>query len=66
MTLNDPNVQRIAGVLALLTGVVLIVVSRDGQPLGIVIGVVLMAVGFWLSYIKNEIVKMRRGKNERQ
>ena len=56
----------ILGLLVLLAGVVLIVISRDGQTLGIVIGVVLMAVGFWLSYVKNEIGKMRRGRNERQ
>lgn len=66
MPLNSPNVQRIIGVLVLLAGVALIVVSRDGQPLGIAIGVVLMAVGFWLSYIKNEIAKIRRDRHERQ
>ena len=65
MTFNSPNVQRIIGVLVLLAGVALIVVSRDGQPVGTVIGVVLMAVGFWLSYVKNEIAKMRRGENEK-
>ena len=66
MTLGSPNVQRIVGVLVLLAGVVLIVISRDGQALVVVIGVVLMAVGFWLSYVKNEIAKMRRDRNERQ
>ena len=66
MTINDPNVQRIIGVFVILAGVALIVVSRDGQPLGIAIGVVLMAVGFWLSYVRSEIDKMRRGKQERQ
>ena len=66
MTLNSPNVQRIIGVLVLLAGVAIIVVSRDGQPLVVVMGVILMAVGFWLSYIKNEIAKIRRGGNERQ
>ena len=66
MTLKNPNVQRIVGVLVLLVGVALIVASRDGQPLGIAIGVVLMAVGFWLSYVKNEIAKMRRNRTERQ
>ena len=66
MTLNSPSVQRIAGVLVLLVGVALIVVSQGGQQLGIAIGVVLMAVGFWLSYVKNEIAKIRRGKKERQ
>ena len=66
MTINDPNVQRIIGVFALLTGVALIVTTRDGPPLGVVIGVALMAVGFWLSYVKNEIAKMRHGRNERQ
>ena len=66
MPLNSPNVQRIIGVLVLLAGVALVVVSQGGQPLGSVVGVVLMAVGFWLSYIKNEIAKIRRGGNERQ
>ncbi len=65
MPLNSPNVQRIIGVLVLLAGVALVVVSRDGQPLGTAIGVVLMAVGFWLSYIRNEIAKIRRSGNER-
>ena len=66
MTLGGPSVQRIAGVLVLLVGVALIVVSQGGQPLGIAIGVVLMAVGFWLSYVRNEIAKIRRDRNERQ
>ena len=66
MTLGSPDVQRIVGVLVLLAGVVLIVISRDGRTLGVVIGVVLMVVGFWLSYVKNEIAKMRRGRNERR
>ena len=66
MTLGDPNVQRIVGVLVLLGGVALIVVTRDGAAIGLVIGVVLMVVGFWLSYVKNEIAKMRRGRTERQ
>ena len=66
MILDSPNVQRIIGVLVLLAGVALIVVSRDGQPMGVAIGVVLMAIGFWLAYVKNEIAKMRRGRNERQ
>ena len=64
MTLGDPNVQRIIGVLVLLVGVALIVVSRDGQPMGVAIGVILMVVGFWLSYVKNEIAKMRGNRNE--
>ena len=64
MTINDPNVQRIIGVFALLAGVALIVVSRDGQPMGVAIGVILMVAGFWLSYVKNEIAKMRRDRNE--
>ena len=64
MTINDPNVQRIIGVLALLAGVALVVVSRDGQPMGVAIGVILMVVGFSLSYVKNEIAKMRRDRNE--
>ena len=63
MTLGGPNVQRIIGVLILLAGVALIVVSRDGQALGTVIGAVLMALGFWLSYIKNEIAKMRGSRD---
>ena len=64
MTLGGPNVQRIIGVLVLLAGVALIVVSRDGQPMGVAIGVILMVVGFWLSYVKNEIAKMRGDRNE--
>ena len=66
MTLGGPNVQRIIGVLILLAGVALVVVSRDGQTLGTVIGAVLMALGFWLSYIKNEIAKMRGRSDENQ
>ena len=66
MTLGDPNVQRIIGVVILLGGVALIVASRDGASIGLVIGVVLVVVGFWLSYVKNEIAKMRRGRNERR
>ena len=61
---NWYNAQRIIGVFALLTGVALVVVSRDGQPIGIAIGVILMVAGFWLSYVKNEIAKMRRNRNE--
>ncbi|MCY4529105.1 MAG: hypothetical protein OXD46_08790 [Chloroflexi bacterium] len=63
---NSPNVQRIVGALILLAGVALIVVSRDGQTLGTVIGVILMAVGFWLSYVKNEIAKIRGRSEENQ
>ena len=66
MTLGGPNVQRIIGVLILLAGVALVVVSRDGQTLGTVMGAVLMALGFWLSYIKNEIAKMRGRSDENQ
>ena len=62
----NPNAQRIIGVLILLAGVALIVVSQDARPLGTAIGVVLMAVGFWLSYVKNEISKMRRNRNKEQ
>ena len=62
----NPNAQRIIGVLILLAGVSLIVASQDRQPLGTAIGVVLMAVGFWLSYVKNEISKMRRNRNKEQ
>ena len=65
MTLGSPNVQRVIGVLILLA-VALIVATRDGAAIGLVIGVVLMVVGFWLSYVKNEIAKIRRGRNERQ
>ena len=64
MSLGGPIVQRIIGVLVLLAGVALVVVSRDGQPMGIAIGVILMVAGFWLSYIKNEIAKMRGDRNE--
>ena len=64
LTLGDPNVQRIIGVFALLAGVALIVVSRDWSSIGIAIGVILMVVGFWLSYVKNEIAKMRGDRNE--
>ena len=64
MTLDSPNVQRIIGVFALLAGVALIVVSRDGQPMGVAIGVNLMVAGFWLSYVKNEIAMMRGDRNE--
>lgn len=66
MSLSSPNVQRVIGVLILLAGVILIVASRDGAAIGLVMGVVLMVVGFWLSYVRNEIAKMRRGRNERQ
>ena len=61
---NWYNALRIIGVFALLAGVALIVVSRDGQPMGVAIGVILMVVGFWLSYVKNEIAKMRGDRNE--
>ena len=66
MALGDPNVQRIVGVLILLAGVALIVATRESPPIGVAIGVVLMVVGFWLSYVKNEIAKIRRDRNERQ
>ena len=66
MPLDNPNAQRIIGVLILLAGVALIVASQDARPLGTVIGVVLMAFGFWLSYVKNEIAKMRRNRNKEQ
>ena len=66
MTLGDPNVQRIAGVLILLAGVALIVATRESPPIGVAIGVALMVVGFWLSYVKNEIAKIRRDRNERR
>ena len=66
MTINDPNAQRIIGVFALLAGVALIVTTRDGPSIGVVIGVVLMAIGFWLSYVKNEIAKILRARNEGQ
>ena len=66
MIFNSPNVQRIIGVLILLAGVALVVISRDGQTLGTVVGVILMAVGFWLSYVKNEIAKIRGRSEENQ
>ncbi|MDE2718065.1 MAG: hypothetical protein OXI33_13790 [Chloroflexota bacterium] len=66
MALGDPNVQRIIGVLILLAGVALIVATRESPPIGVAIGVVLMVVGFWLSYVKNEIAKIRRDRIERQ
>ncbi len=66
MPLGNPNVQRIIGVLILLAGVALIVATRDGAAIGVVIGVMLMVAGFWLSYVKNEIAKMRRSRNDRQ
>ena len=64
MTLGGPNAQRIIGVLILLTGVALIVISREGTIAGVAVGVILMAVGFWLSYVKNEIAKLRSSKGE--
>ena len=64
MIFNSPSVQRIIGVLVLLAGVALIVATRNGSPIGVVVGVALMAVGFWLSYVKNEIAKMRGDRNE--
>ncbi len=63
---NSPNVQRIIGVLVLLSGVALIVVTREGTVVGVAVGVILMAVGFWLSYIKNEIAKIRGRSEENQ
>ena len=66
MTLGGPSIQRILGVLILLTGVALIVVSRAGSIVGVAVGVILLAVGFWLSYIRNEIAKIRRNGSERQ
>ncbi len=66
MTINDPNAQRIIGVFALLAGVALIVASRDRAAIGVVIGVILMGIGFWFAYVKNEIAKMRRSRNEGQ
>ena len=66
MTLGNPNVQRIVGVVILLAGVALIVATRDGPSAGVVVGVILMAAGFWLSYVKNEIVKIRGNRSNRQ
>ena len=66
MSLSNPNVQRVIGVLILLAGVALIVATRESPPIGVAIGVVLMVVGFWLSYVKNEIAKIRWDRNERQ
>ena len=54
------NIRRILGVFVLLAGVALIVVSRGGPVAGTVLGVILLAVGFWLSYVQSEITKMRQ------
>ena len=54
------NIRRILGVFILLAGAALIVVSRDGPVAGTVLGVILLAVGFWLSYVQSEITKMRQ------
>ena len=66
MPLNSLTVQRIIGVLVLLAGVALIAVSSAGQTVLIVIGVVLMVLGFWLSYVKNEIAKIRGEKSQKR
>ena len=61
------NIQRILGVFILLAGVALIVVSRGGPVAGTVLGVILLAVGFWLSYVQSEITKMRQhGRTRRE
>ena len=66
LTLGGPNVERIIGVLILLAGVALIVATREGPSIGVVIGVILMAFGFWLSYVMNEVTKVRRNRSKRQ
>ena len=60
------NIRRILGVFILLAGVALTVVPRDGPVAGTVLGVILLAVGFWLSYVQSEITKMRQAKKRRR
>lgn len=67
MNHRGTNIQRILGVFVLLAGVALIVVSRDGPVAGVVLGGILLAVGFWLSYVQSEIMKMRQhGRTRRE
>ena len=67
MNHRGANIQRILGVFVLLAGVALIVVSRDGPVAGAVLGVILLAVGFWLSYVQSEIMKMcQHGRPRRE
>lgn len=67
MNHRGANIQRILGVFVLLAGVALIVVFRDGPVAGAVLGVILLAVGFWLSYVQSEIMKMRQhGRTRRE
>ena len=60
MNHRGANIRRILGVFILLAGVALIVVSRGGPVAGTVLGVILLAVGFWLSYVQSEVTKMRQ------
>lgn len=66
MNHGTANVRRILGVFTLLAGAVLVVVSRDGTVAGTVLGVALLVVGFWLSYIQGEIPKMRQHRQTRR
>ena len=60
MNHRGANIRRILGVFILLAGAAFIVVSRGGPVAGTVLGVILLAVGFWLSYVQSEITKMRQ------
>ena len=66
MNHRGANIRRILGVFILLAGVALIVVSRGGPVAGTVLGVILLAVGFWLSYVQSEIMKMRQHTRTRR
>ena len=66
MNHRGANIRRILGVFILLAGVALIVVSRDGPVAGTVLGVILLAGGFWLSYVQSEIMKMRQHTRTRR
>ena len=66
MNQGTTTVRRILGVFILLAGAALIVVSRDGTVAGTVLGVALLVVGFWLSYIQGEIAKTRQHHRTRR
>lgn len=66
MNQGTATVRRILGVFILLAGAALIVASRDGPVAGTVLGVALLVVGFWLSYVQGEIAKMRRHRRTRR
>lgn len=66
MNQGKATVRRILGVFILLAGAALIVVSRDGPVAGTVLGVALLVVGFWLSYVQGEIAKMRQHRRTRR